>query len=870
MDTQINEDQFKTPMMIQYLEIKKQYPDCILFFRLGDFYEMFLDDAKVGAEVLDITLTARSRGKDGAIPMCGVPFHAVDSYLAKLVGAGYKVAICDQTSLPDGKGLVDREVIRVITPGTNLNNRSLEKKNNNYILVVDYQRSDLAIIICDLGTGEVSYIEENNIDLVSAKQVIDDLFSKIKPIEGLVNEKFYCDQDKMVLFNNYPDFYVYSFDEWRKHSKLSRESILDLYKVKSLKSLNLEDRDLVQQVLGVLIGYLKFTQKVDLKHLQKIEKFVDDHYLEMDRSTINNLELLQTLSGNKKNSLLDLIDFTYTGMGGRLLKKWLVKPLFDQKKIEYRHRLVEKIIFERELKEEIQQSLRKISDIERTTSRLSLNFGSPRDLISLKNSLQEALFLSKKFEKYPDLKKIFAKHPNIKKVIKIIGNSIIDDPPVNPKNGGFIRSGIDKKLDELKNLTLKSRDWMDKFEQEERKKTGISSLKVKFNKVFGFYIEISKANLHLAPDRYDRKQTLVNAERFITKELKHHEQIVLEAEEQIFTIEYLLFLKTTNKVLAYVQDIQLVAQEIATLDCLLSFSLVALELNFSKPEMTRENIIDIKGGRHPVIEKIIGKHNFVPNETLLDQKQQQLIIITGPNMAGKSVLMRQTALIVLLAHIGSFVPAREAKISLTDKIFVRSGASDAITEGLSTFMVEMIETARILNNATKDSLVIMDEIGRGTSTYDGISIAWSVAERLVTNKVNTPKTLFATHYHELQELEEKFPKKISNFRMAIKNHQSEPVFLYLFSKGEGTHSFGIQVAKLAGLPKPVIKRAQTLMKKFDKDIPNIDLEEIKNEEKLEVNDSKLLKELKKINVNKLTPLEALNKLHQLVDDYGKN
>jgi DNA mismatch repair protein MutS len=869
MDSQISEDQFKTPMMLQYLEIKKKYPDCILFFRLGDFYEMFLDDAKVGSEVLDITLTARGRGKDGQIPMAGVPFHAVDSYLAKLVSAGYKVAICDQTSLPDGKGLVDREVVRVITPGTNLNSRSLEKKSNNYILAIDFHKSTLAVIICDLGTGEVSFIEEKNIDLIIAKKIIDDLFSKITPVEGLVSEKFYCDQDKMAIFNNYPDFFIYSYDDWNKHSRLARETILGVYQVKSFKNINLEDRDLVQAVLGVLLGYLKFTQKVDLKHLQKIEQFSDDRFLEMDRSTINNLELLQTLSGNKKNSLLDLIDFTYTGMGGRLLKKWLVKPLYDQREIEKRHTLIEELIFERELSDDIQSSLRRINDIERIVSRLSLNFGTPRDLIGLKNSLAESLLLSTKLAKVGHLKTLFSDHPKVEKVIKIINNAVIDDPPVNPKNGGFIKEGIDKKLDELKSLTLQSRDWMDKFEKEERQKTGISSLKVKFNKVFGFYIEISNANLHLAPDRYDRKQTLVNAERFITKELKHHEQIVLEAEEQIFSIEYQLFLKTVNKVLIYVKDIQAIAHEIATLDCLFSFSLSAIEFNFVRPEITTENIIDIKGGRHPVIEKIIGKHNFVPNETFLDQHQQQLIIITGPNMAGKSVLMRQTALIVLLAHIGSFVPAKQAKISLTDKIFVRSGASDAITEGLSTFMVEMIETARILNNATKNSLVIMDEIGRGTSTYDGISIAWSVAEKLVTGKKDTPKTLFATHYHELQDLEKKFPDKISNFRMAIKNHHSEPVFLYLFTKGEGSHSFGIQVAKLAGIPDSVIKRAQVLMKHFDKELTEIEIEEMNVDDK-KMSQSKLSNALSKININKLTPLEAMNTLQQLVERYGKD
>lgn len=895
MTNQDSNDQFQTPMMIQYLEIKKQYSDCILFFRLGDFYEMFLEDAKIGAEVLDITLTARSRGKDGDIPMAGVPFHSVDSYLAKLVSAGYKVAICDQVSLPNGKGLVEREVIRVVTPGTNLNERGLEKKNNNYLLAIDYTNSTLVIVICDLGTGEIAFIEEAKLDLVRAKQTIGDLFSKIKPVEGIVKEDFYLNQDKMNLFANYPDFFVYNFEDWHKYTKKVKKNLEKVFKVQTFKSLNLENKTLVQQVTNVLLGYLQYTQKVDLKHIQPIKEFSAGQYLEMDRSTINNLELLQTLSGNKKNSLLDLIDLTKTAMGGRLLKKWLVKPLFNKEKIEQRLNITEELILARELREELVNSLKKITDIERTISRLSLNCGTPRDLISLKNSLQESLLIKQTLSNNKILSKLISSQTVIKKVIRLIEERIDDNPPVNPKNGGFIKVGVSTKLDQLRDITNKSRDWMDQFEQKEREKTGINSLKVKFNKVFGFYIEISKANLHLAPDYYDRKQTLVNAERFITKELKHHEQIVLEAEEQIFEIEYQLFLQTVAKLLNFIQEIQLLSRQIAKVDCLVSFALVSLEYNFSKPIISENNVVDIKDGRHPVIEKIIEKHNFVPNDTLLDQGNQQLIIITGPNMAGKSVLMRQTALIVLMSHMGSFVPASQATIGLTDKIFVRSGASDAITEGLSTFMVEMIETARILNNATKKSLVIMDEIGRGTSTYDGISIAWSVAERLVSHSSQTPKTLFATHYHELQDLEEKFPQKVSNFHMSIKNYQNEPVFLYLFSKGEASHSFGIQVAKLAGLPESVIQRSKLLMKEFDKKVPEVKIKEIEGKElvgkemkrkeieskemnkKTDKNTNKsiqeanlLKKDLAKVNINNLTPLQALSELDKLIKKYGHN
>lgn len=855
-------------MMLQYLEIKKQYPDCILFFRLGDFYEMFLDDAQIGSEVLDITLTARSRGKDGKIPMAGVPFHAVDSYLAKLVSSGYKVAICDQVSEPDGKGLVEREVIRIVTPGTNLSDKSLKKKNNNYLLAIDYLNKNLTVIICDLGTGEVSYVFEENISIIQAKQLIDDLFAKIKPVEGIVSERFYFDKEKMSLFSNYPDFFVYSYDNWQKQQLVVTKELLKVFRIQSLKELGISQKETLVLTLGSLIHYLRFTQKADLSHLQRLQQFDDGQYLLMDRSTISNLELLSTLSGNKNNSLLDLLDFTHTGMGGRLLKKWLVKPLHQIDKINQRLDKVELFLKEESLRESIDNLLKQVADIERIVSRLSLNFGNPRDLISLKSSLQATKSISFLLDNFKQTKNTIIFYNLIEKIIKLIDKTIDDNPPINPKNGGFVKNGVNKQLDDLVALTTKSRAWMSGFEKEERQKTGISSLKVKFNKVFGFYIEISKSNLHLVPDNYDRKQTLVNAERFITPELKHHEQLVLEAEEKIFAIEYQIFLQTVQKVLKEVVIVQQLASKVGEIDCLLSFAKASIEYNFSRPEVTKNGKLEIKGGRHPVIERIIGKHNFVPNDTLLDDKQQ-LIIITGPNMAGKSVLMRQTALITLLAHCGCFVPAQSAQIGLTDKIFVRSGASDAITEGLSTFMVEMIETSRILQSATSDSLVIMDEIGRGTSTYDGISIAWSVAEKIVTSQKTNPKTLFATHYHELQDLEKKYQDKIANYKMAIKNFNNKPVFLYLFSKGEASHSFGIQVAELAGLPIDVIKRAKELLMNFDQDLSVPDWEFIENNDSGQF-DQEFKKEIKELDVNNLTPLQALTKLVDLQKKYGQD
>lgn len=856
-------------MMIQYLEIKKQYPDCILFFRLGDFYEMFLEDAEIGSDILDITLTARSRGKDGKIPMAGVPFHAVDSYLAKLVSAGYKVAICDQVSEPDGKGLVEREVIRVVTPGTNLSDKSLKKKDNNYLLAIDYNNKNLVIVICDLGTGEVSYIEEESVSLVEVKQVIDDLFAKIKPVEGIVTEQFTFDQDKMNLFSNYHDFFVYSYEDWIKKTNNVTKELVKIFRVRSLKELGISNKELLLSTLGSLIHYLRFTQKVDLGHLQKLKQFDDGKYLLMDRSTISNLELLTTLNGNKKHSLIDLLDFTYTGMGGRLLKKWIVKPLHNIKEIEKRFDKVELFIKEDKLKKEIDGLLKQVADIERILSRLSLNFGNPRDLISLKSSLEACKKIGQYLDQYKQTKGFISFDKSIQKIINLIDKTIDENPPVNPKNGGFIKNGIDKQLDQLVSLTTNSRDWMSIFEKEQREKTGISSLKVKFNKVFGFYIEVSKANLHLVPDDYDRKQTLVNAERFITPELKHHEQIVLEAEEKIFAIEYQIFLKTVQKILKEVVPLQNIASQIAEIDCLVSFAKASIEYDFSRPEINKKGKIDIKAGRHPVIERIIGKHNFVPNDTLLDDKQQ-LVVITGPNMAGKSVLMRQTALITLLAHSGCFVPAGFAQINLTDKIFVRSGASDAITEGLSTFMVEMIETARILQHATSNSLVIMDEIGRGTSTYDGISIAWSVAEKIVTSKEVNPKTLFATHYHELQDLEKKYQNKIANYKMAIESDNNKPVFLYLFTKGEASHSFGIQVAQLAGLPEDVIKRAKQLLKDFDQELSVTDWHFLENETKSDSVESKLENEIKSLDTNNMTPVEALIKLVELQNKHGQD
>lgn len=858
---------FSTPMMKQYREIKKNYQDCLLFFRMGDFYELFLEDAHIGAQVLDITLTSRPKGKDGRIPMAGVPYHAVDSYLSKLIKNGYKVAICEQVSEPNKYGIVDREVVRVVTPGTVLDEKSLERKENNFILSLTIENDVLAFSYADLSTG---FFATRQTQFQHTAQTIQDELSKISPRECILPERLYNDPEILKTLKTEQSINIYPFADWDMYADEAENHLKKHFHVATLASFGIEEDLVSLKTAAALLGYLKTTQKNTLSHIKKITNAATGDYLVLDRSSMINLELFTTIRDHDtKGSLLSVLDQTRTPMGGRLLKSWIKKPLIEKKQIERRLNAVEELTQDTDLFQNISLLLEQIPDIERTLSRLSLMIGNARDIIHLKNSLKAVLFVRDvlKLSQSTLLRQLYKNiSSDLSEVINLIEKTIQDEPPLDLKTGGIIKNSISKELDSLRKTVDGSKDWIQELELSEREKTGISSLKVRFNKVFGFYIEISKANLSLVPNYYIRKQTLVNGERFITPELKKHEEIILTAEEKINALEYSLFMKTLSKILEYTEKIQEAASCIAMLDCLHTFSHVSLTNDYTRPKFLYSGEMRITGGRHPVVEKLLEEQQFVPNDLCLDTISQSLLLITGPNMAGKSVFIRQAALIVLMAQIGCFVPAQKAYLSIVDRIFVRSGASDVITSGLSTFMVEMVETAHILHHTTKNSLIVMDEIGRGTSTYDGISIAWAVAEYLVTHFKTPPKTLFATHYHELQTLEDHHPKKIRNYHMAVADEKGSPVFLHTILPGGASHSFGVAVAKLAGIPDPVIEKAFHILKNME----NKDIEISTPPEKIfsepssdHIVDHLIHKEIESLDISTMTPLDALNHLAEL-------
>jgi DNA mismatch repair protein MutS len=855
---------FSTPMMQQYMQLKNQYADCLLWFRLGDFYEMFLEHAKIGSEILGITLTSRSRGKDGRIPMAGIPYHAADNYLAKLVNAGYKVAICEQVSEPNGKTLVDREVIRIVTPGTLLDEKILHHKENNYLLSLHVESDKLGVAVSDVSTGEFRVGEIDLSSTQSLEQSINEVMLQFGPAECILPPAQSNEQAVTLqhILSQYPRLHISSHQDW-SHWIANYPQFLKHFHLPSQSDLA------GQHAAAALFGYLQHTQKAPLHHLHTVLPLFSTRSLQMNRSTILNLELFTTLyDHNPIGSLRESIDFTSTAMGGRLLKQWLHKPLTDKSAIEERLEAVSYFVDHRELRHQLKELLQHILDIERLLSRLSVKLGTPRDLKNIQVSLQFIFSVAEKLHQTPlSLAKTLS--PKIQKtltqLIEVLDLHLIEQPQLDPKAGSFIKDGIHPQLDTLRQTVTHSKDWLLALEMSERKKTGISTLKIKFNQVFGFYIEITNANLHLVPESYTRKQTLVNAERFTTPELKHHEEIILSAEIETSAIEYELFLQLVEKLLKEVATLQHTAHWIAEIDCLLGFAELAEQRRYVRPQLNTKGHIKITAGRHPVVEQLVQHHQFVPNSLELNSKDQQMMLITGPNMAGKSVLMRQVALITLLAHMGCFVPAEKADISITDQIFVRSGAADMITAGLSTFMVEMVETAYILHHATEQSLIIMDEIGRGTSTYDGISIAWSVAEFLAQTK-QSPKTLFATHYHELQQLAEKYPDKIHNFHMGVTEHQGTPIFLYTLKTGGASHSYGVAVAQLAGVPEKVIERATHILKELEQrnadlnhssigsTTPTTATQQIKKVTKI----TAIEKQLQELNLDKITPIEALN------------
>lgn len=851
--------QFSTPMMQQYARIKNQYKDCLLFFRLGDFYELFLEDAHIGAEVLDITLTSRPKGRDGRIPMAGVPYHAVDSYLAKLVKAGYKVAICEQVSEPDKYGIVEREVIRVVTPGTVMDEKALERKENNYLISMVIDNDVFSITSADISTGHLKTMQVTSENL---ETTLADELTKINPSECILPPALYNDHTLLKFLKKQRGLNIYPYHNWVMSLTESTTFLKKHFGLKSLESFDIIDKPLSVITAANLISYLKETQKDHIGHIRKIVTTQSDDYVSLDRSTIVNLELFSTIREHAtEGSLLSILDKTKTAMGGRMLKDWLKHPLKSKSKITARHDGIAELIEESKIRKTLEKSLSDINDIERVLSRLSVGIGNARDMLTLASSLKNVLLIK---HKLVNTKTNFNQKiqldisPRIRGVIQLIELHILDEPAISIKEGGIIKDGVDKKLDHLRDIVNNGKTFIIELEAKERKRSGINSLKVRFNKVFGFYIEVSKANAHLVPKDFIRKQTLVNAERFITPELKKHEEIILTSEEELKILEYELYQKILVELLTYTKIIQKASNAVSRLDCLLGFTEVSIKNKYNRPTLLFSNEIRIKNGRHPVVEKLLEDKQFVPNDVCLDQVKQQLLVITGPNMAGKSVFIRQVAIIVLMAQIGCFVPASSAHIGIVDKIFVRSGASDVITSGLSTFMVEMVETAYILNNATKNSLIIMDEIGRGTSTYDGISIAWAVAEYLVTNSKTPPKTLFATHYHELQDLERQYPKRIKNYHMSVSEDNGEPIFLHTLNAGGASHSFGVAVAKLAGVPDSVVTRAYEILHSLENQKTN----EIRKDPKPSHPD-KLSSKLNEVDINSLTPLEALNLLAEL-------
>ncbi|MCX7928774.1 MAG: DNA mismatch repair protein MutS [Patescibacteria group bacterium] len=870
MDKKGQLDKFTTPMMKQYASIKKKYKDCLLFFRLGDFYELFLDDAQIGAQVLDIALTSRPKGKDGRIPMAGVPYHAVDAYLAKLIKAGYKVAICEQVSEPNKYGIVERDVVRIVTPGTLFDEKSLDRKQNNYLISIDYDNLYYSISIADISTGYLATCQNTYTEI--NQELIDQLI-KIQPSECILPERLYNNPNLLKTLKAIRNLAIYPYNDWERYA--NKETLLAQFAVKTLDGFGIENLILSQKTCGALIGYLQNTQKGKLKHIKKIKVLESEEYVSLDKSTIINLELFSTIRERETSgTLLSTIDKTNTAMGGRMLKNWLANPLRKRQQILERLDGVEELIKNHKERESIRNLLTEIPDIERILSRLSVGIGNARDLITLKNALAKIIKIKHLLVKIDtkiiqDIQKEIS--TKITFLVKYIDDYILPDPPFSVKEGGIIRENVDEKIDMLRRLINGGQEWLASLEKKEKERTKISSLKVRYNKVFGYYIEVSKSNIKNVPQNYIRKQTLVNGERFITPELKEWESKILVAEEELKQKEYEIYNEVLQNVIKQSLLIQKAANAIATLDCLVGFADLSERQNYVKPQLLYSGEIVIKEGRHPVVENSLPQKAFIPNSITMDNIKQPLIIITGPNMAGKSVFIRQIAIIVLLAHIGCFVPASKARVSIVDKIFVRSGASDMIADGLSTFMVEMVETAFILNNATSQSLIVMDEIGRGTSTYDGISIAQSIAEYLIKNFTPTPKTLFATHYHELQKLEEIYPNKVSNYHMEVIENENLPIFLYKLKPGGASHSFGIAVAKLAGVPESVIINAQKNLESLEKNKQEDKKEKDQINLKSEKSTNKeIINLIRNININQLTPIKALNFLAQIKEKYAKD
>ena len=854
-----------SPMMQHYMEKKEEYKDCILFYRLGDFYEMFFDDAITASRELEITLTGRACGLDERAPMCGVPFHAADMYIAKLISKGYKVAICEQLEDPKTtKGMVKRDVIRVVTPGTVIESNLLDEKKNNFIMSIVKKGLFFGVAVCDVSTGDffaTQITEENNFE-----KLLDEI-ARFMPAEIIANKMMYESEKEVTKIKDRISVCISNTEE--ESFSEDTELLERMYTIENGTGKTIKDNLFAVAAINGLTAYLNETQKIKLDHINKIDLYKTTRYMALDVSARRNLELTDRMRDkSKRGTLLWVLDKTSTSMGGRMLRRWINDPLVDVKAINERLEAVKELKENMILRGDILESLNKVYDIERLAGRISYGNANARDLISLKNSLSKLPELKQELStaEAPMLKKLHSDLDELKDITELIEKSIIEDPPITIKEGGIIKTGYNDEIDECKRAAVEGKSWLVNIEAKEREATGIKNLRVGYTKVFGYYIEVTKSFLKQVPtDRYIRKQTLTGAERFITEELKSIEDKVLGAEERIITLEYEEFVKIRTQISSQIERIQKSSNVVAILDVLNDFACIAEDYEYCLPTVDDGDEILIKEGRHPVIERMIDGGTFVENDTYLNRRDDRLSIITGPNMAGKSTYMRQVALITLMAQIGCFVPASSAKIGVVDKIFTRVGASDDLSMGQSTFMVEMSEVANILKNATKNSLVILDEIGRGTSTYDGLAIAWAVAEYIADNNNIGCKTLFATHYHELTKLEENL-EGVKNYQVAVKEKGEDIIFLRKIIPGGTDESYGIHVAKLAGAPKKMLSRANEILKTLEKNVKIKEKQEEKEMKKqvsgqLDMYNYKLADiatELDKININELTPIDALN------------
>ena len=859
-----------TPMMQEYLKTKSEYGDCILFYRLGDFYEMFFEDAKTASKELELTLTGKSCGADEKAPMCGVPFHAADTYINRLVARGYKVAICEQVEDPkEAKGLVKREVIRVVTPGTNIDQLALEEGSNNYIMSLVYNKGVFGIASCDVSTADFFLTEVN-----STRKLTDELF-RFNPAEIIYHKSLYESGIDITDLAEKLESSLSQLDESYFDDVLSTRELLNHFKAHSLEGLGLIDFPVGKNAAGSLLIYLKETQKSELTHLTHITPYTDGKFMLIDSSTRRNLELTETMRDKqKRGSLLWVLDKTKTAMGARQLKSFIEQPLVSVDEIIRRQDAIEEINNSLIDREELREYLSSVYDLERLITKITYQSANPRDLIAFKQSIGMLSPIKALLDGFHShlINDLNANIDDLKDLFVLIDSAIAEEPPISSRDGDIIKTGYNEEVDRLRAAKIDGKKWLADLEAKEREKTGIKNLKIKFNKVFGFYLEVTNSYKDLVPDYYVRKQTLANAERYYTPELKELEDSILGAEDRLNTIEYEFFKSVRDTIAGEVDRIQISAKAIATLDAIISLAVVSEKNHYVKPVINNRGVIDIKEGRHPVVEQMINADQFISNDCYLDLDTNTIAIITGPNMAGKSTYMRQVALIVLMAQIGSFVPASEATIGVVDRIFTRVGASDDLSTGQSTFMVEMNEVANILNNATSKSLLILDEIGRGTSTYDGLSIAWAVVEHIAYNI--GAKTLFATHYHELTELEGQL-KGVHNYCIAVQELGEDIIFLRKIIPGGADQSYGIQVARLAGLPEEVLSRARTIVNSLNEnDIAavsdKIALQE-KMEEKLQSlegisiseDDASIISEIKNLDVTKITPLEAMNILYEL-------